>query len=108
MAIARSGLPLPLTITSIVTPGDAAKIGGRSMTGVEGPSGCVELVDQLAHDTVHRVSLVVNATVPLRISLTSGSLSGCCSSRPSHVSGSAGSEATLASLMPWKMIFEFS
>src|SRR5206468_6188527 len=28
-------------ITSIDTPGDAAKIGGRPMIGVRGPSGCV-------------------------------------------------------------------
>src|SRR5437879_13114932 len=27
-------------MTSIVTPGDAAKIGGRPMTGVDGPRGC--------------------------------------------------------------------
>src|SRR5437899_321987 len=25
----------------MVTPGDGAKIGGRPMTGVDGPSGCV-------------------------------------------------------------------
>jgi len=28
-------------IRSIVTPGEAAKIGGRPITGVDGPSGCV-------------------------------------------------------------------
>ena len=28
-------------MTSIVTPGDGANIGGRPMTGVSGPSGCV-------------------------------------------------------------------
>ena len=28
-------------MTSIDTPGDAAKMGGRPMTGVSGPSGCV-------------------------------------------------------------------
>ena len=28
-------------MTSIVTPGDGANIGGRPITGVEGPSGCV-------------------------------------------------------------------
>src|SRR6476661_2101698 len=28
-------------ITSIVTPGDGANIGGRPMTGVAGPRGCV-------------------------------------------------------------------
>jgi hypothetical protein len=28
-------------ITEMVTPGDAAKIGGRPITGVSGPSGCV-------------------------------------------------------------------
>ena len=27
--------------SSLVTPGEAAKIGGKPMTGVQGPSGCV-------------------------------------------------------------------
>ena len=29
-------------MTSIVTPGDGANIGGRPITGVDGPSGCVK------------------------------------------------------------------
>ena len=37
-----------------------------------------------------------------------GILSACCSSSPSHVSGSAESDVMPASLMPWKTIFEFS
>ncbi len=30
-------------MTSIDTPGDAAKIGGSPITGVSGPSGCVRV-----------------------------------------------------------------
>jgi hypothetical protein len=42
------------------------------------------------------------------ISVMCGSRSACCSSSPSHVSGSADSEVMPASLMLWKTTFEFS
>jgi hypothetical protein len=51
---------------------------------------------------------IASSSLATWISLTPGSFSACCSSSPSHVSGSAESDVIPASLMPWKTIFEFS
>ena len=53
-------------MTSIVTPGDGANMGGSPMTGVDGPSGCVKST---------------TFSVPRCSSSTS------CAKTPAHVSG---------------------
>src|SRR5436309_8231037 len=69
-------------MTSIVTPGDGANTGGRPMTGVDGPSGCVRSTTTSRPDCRSSTSW---ASVDVMFSGTSGTEIGFrAATDPSH------------------------
>src|SRR5204863_1143035 len=63
-------------MTSIVTPGEGAKMGGRPMTGVSGPSGCVRsiTVSRPAARSAANVDSVVGMNVAYSTAVSRSSL----------------------------------